>query len=265
MCDFCSKVSSASDYLAKINSWMDRDIKRMAVTARKIDEGNRILADAVFSSIEWPLEIDFPLFETRTAYAVPTNYYQNLFVDGTRQRGDWAHDFTRAIAFVDGNLLLFSKSVASGGGEEWLSSYHLVHFTKNEFKATIKPASVMIQVDNVKKSGINMATKESASHTYKFTFVHNKTDHAFVRKESLKESGKMEEIYGRSSSGAPGAPGGELKIGMSDFEGYVLTVAHFAPHPYLLDEYKNLGYPSRMMFQNEAMNYLQNHLGSGSP
>jgi hypothetical protein len=46
----------------------------------------------------------------------------------------------------------------------------------------------------------------------------------------------------------------------ADLEGYVVTVPHFSPHPYLLQAGAELGHPTNRHFQEHVIDYLKEHL-----
>jgi len=258
MCELCEKAKS-SPYIAQINEWFERDKKRLLETKSRA-KSNSLLSNSCFSSVNWPIKITFPLFEVRTAYTVPTNYFQNFFVDGERQRNDWAHDCTRAVSFIGNRLLLLSKFISSQYADEWLSHYYLILFEKNEYSIEFRePSHINIHTKDCEKLVQNLVTGEQVTKKFTFNFMHEPTDHASVSREQAMSSGKIKEIYGRSSTGQ--ATGDATsRMALQDFDGYILTVPHFAPHPYLLNDYKNMGSPTRFDFENAAVPlYFKSH------
>ncbi len=252
----------SEEYLRKVDEMFQRDVSRMENTKKKAQE-NRILADACFTSVNWPIKITFPLFETKAPYAVPTNYFQPFFVDGKKQFVKWAHDCTRSIGFYKGNLIILSKLVNSKMGEEYFGHYVLLMLGKGEFKVQEPSPGAFSISGNVDKLVQNLATGEQATKNFKFNFTHKPTEHASVSKEHAASSGKMKEIYARDSQGrrTGGKGSGLARMSKSKFEEFVITVPHFAPHPYLLLEYKKFGFGSRFDFVCGAIDYVKEKAG----
>ncbi|MFH1285477.1 MAG: hypothetical protein ABIH99_02745 [Candidatus Micrarchaeota archaeon] len=258
MCEICARVKEDTEYLGKINEWFARDISRLAKTREKAVSLTDKSLITIFSNLEFPLEINFPLFEARFGLGVPTNYYQNIFVDGKRLRNDWAHDWCRSLAFLEDGVILFTKAVNARGApeDETLSHYFLVKFEKDEVSAEVDAVGrVKLVSKDVEKRGVNLLTNAEATHKFTFNFMHNPTEKTIVKRERIESSSLVREIYGR------GQEGGKLRLASMDSEEFVVTVPHFAPHPYMLNNYKFYGFESRKDFLNAMSGILGKHLG----
>jgi len=259
-----------SSYIAQMRDWSARNELRLAAS-KKISP-----APLAFSNIPFPPSITLPLFEAKAAVAVPTKYYQQLAVDNSPLRNDWAHDFCRSVGFIGDDLLLISQSIAKkpdplfasgekgplsaasipygndapfrfgrkreqkAGGEVFLH-YLAVKFAKGEFSFSDKGnGKFEIAAHDVKKEGTNLLNNSPSSHSFSFSFIHNPTKLATMSSTSFRASALSGSIYGQH--------GGLARA--SDES--VITVAHLEPHPYLLVEHAAFGYASRHDFINDA-------------
>ena len=253
MCRICQAVATDSEYARKMEEWVQRDAARLE-NSRKKAPSNEEIRSSLFTNIGFPPRINYPLFEARFGLSVPMNFYQNIFVDGKRLVNNWAHDYCRGISFApNGDLILLTKAVGRKLAEEWLLFYYLVKFSKanNEFSYRYNPANgfVELSVRNVKVKGTNLADKSPAEHEFTFNFFNKATERMIVKKERLQSDAIMRQVYGRG-------PQKTLELAKTDFEEYVVTEPHFAPHPYMLYDYKLYGFNSRMEFQNSVKEYF---------
>jgi hypothetical protein len=235
-------IPADSSYFEQMHKWVERDEARLS-SMRNAGAPS----GAVFTNCEFPLKIDFPIFEAKAAMAVPTKYYQGLKVDGTALRNDWVHDFCRSVALLeDRSLLLLAQAAASTGTDTFLF-YHAVRFASNEYSfSVLGNGRFEVSVGGVMKQGRDLLSGREASHTYEFAFMHNPTKPARMSSTSFRASGLASTVYGRYGGLAHGS------------EESVITVAHLEPHPYLLADYARLGYKTK----NEFIDAVSELLGS---
>jgi len=231
-----------SAYLDQMANWAERDAKRLSLM-RNAGSGG-----AIFTNTEFPLCVGFFLFEAKAAMAVPTKYYQGLKVDDSPLRNDWAHDFCRSIGFLKDGLLLISKAVARTGTDTLLY-YHAVKFSKNEYSfSSLGNGKFEVSVNGVTKQGKDLLRDSEDSHTYDFSFRHNPTKTARLSSTSFRASGLASTVYERHGGLARGA------------HESVVTVAHLAPHPYLLADFARLGFKSKNEFHDLVGELLRSSL-----
>lgn len=237
-------------YLKRINEWTERDLERLQNNKLMIENGEDYLKDLIFSSIQWPIKFDFPIFEVKVAYATPTRFYQDLFINNERIAGPWAHDTTRAIGFKDDYLILISKRLTSELGKEYYSHYSLLHFNKSE---------LIINKDNEfnnitigykgTKQVTDLVTGINKEINVSFNFIHKNPEKAIVSKNKANSMSKIKALRNRG-----------LEMSGSKFQDYVITVPHFVPHPYLLDEFADFGFINKKMFKVKVFDYLNEML-----
>ncbi|RLG17952.1 hypothetical protein DRN67_04705 [Candidatus Micrarchaeota archaeon] len=232
-----------SAYIEQMKKWAQRDAERLE---RMKNTGS---GGPIFTNLGFPLQISFPLFEAKAPMSVPTKYYQALQIDGSPLRNDWAPDFCRSIAFLNDGLLLVSKAVARSGVDTLLF-YHAVKFKGNEYSFTaLGGGKFEVVVSNVKVKGMDLLRDAETVHNFDFTFKHSPTKGSKMSFASFKaRSGVISNIYKRH--------GGMLR----ESKGHVIAVPHFAPHPYLLNEYARFGYKGKSEFQDDVSELLRSLL-----
>ncbi len=234
---------SSPSYLKKINDYFLRDMERLENTAyfSKIDDS---FSKDLFTTFPLPIKISFPLFEPRTPYATASSYFQSMLVDGEKQPIKFMGDSTRSISIYEGNLILISKFVAKKEAKEYLQSYYLLKFLPKEFTVSKTPNSIQIRA-NCKKKVKNIITEQEEEKEFSFSFNHKDISHAIIDKK-MGVSTKVKEVHGAKMS----------EVLLHDLENYLISVPHLNPHPYLLDCYSELGFPSRREMQIRAWEYL---------
>ncbi|MFH1684913.1 MAG: hypothetical protein ABH983_01270 [Candidatus Micrarchaeota archaeon] len=118
--DLDQKISEVPEYTELLSKMFDEDKKRLEFT-KKMAEEMKTLTRRVYSSMKWPTKLIHPMFEARTAYAVPNNYFQNIQVDGEKLGNSFAHGAMRSLFFVGKRLVLFSKGVYFKDGKEFFT------------------------------------------------------------------------------------------------------------------------------------------------
>lgn len=237
-------INLASEtYLKKINDYFLRDMERLENTAyfSKIDDA---FSKNLFTSFPLPIKISFPLFEPRAPYATASSYFQPMLVDGEKQPIKFSGDSTRSISIHDGNLIVISKSVAKKEAKEYLQSYYLLKFSPKEFTVSKTPNSIQFRA-SCKKKVKNIITGQEEEKEFAFSFNHKDISHSIIDKK-MGVSTKVREVHGEKIA----------QVLTSDLENYLISVPHFNPHPYLLDCYAELGYPSRRDMQVKAWEYF---------
>jgi len=252
MCDLCSKVRGNSKYASLLEGMLEEDQQRIK-NSREVAENLTILNRMLFTTMNYPIKLVYPMFDARTAFSVPNHYYQNLFVGGERSGVSFAHGSMRSVFFSDERLVVFSKTVNTSKTKEFFTSFLLAHFEKDEYAYSYDNGILKISAD-VEKPALNLATKEKEKKKIKFNFVSKNVIKRIVTKERVLSSQQFKKVYGKYG-------GARAKAASMDMEGYAVTVPHFAPHPYLLQISNELGYSSNKDFQEKTIDYFKAHLG----
>ncbi len=244
MCKICD-IASSGPYAKKMEEWVLRDSARVK---KHKEEG---IQAELWSSIKWPLRMDFPIFEPRAPLAVPTNYFQMLSINGESQPKKWSHDSTRGIGIKSDRLVVVSKFPAKSGFEDTFQSYYLFTIPLAEVDAQIEPnGAITIKADK-EIAFQSLLDSKIEKKQARFTFSHKPIQNAIVSQEQARTNSRVQEVYGKDGFSLP----------HSDIENYFVTVPNFFPHPYLLDNYADMGYASRWDFQiSGPLDYFKEHL-----
>ncbi len=251
MCEICTKVQHFDNYKNFINKMIDEDKKRLEFTKEKAKELATI-TKLLYTSVKWPVKLIYPMFEARTAYCVPNNYFQSLYIDGERCGAMFAHGSMRSLFFVEDKIILFSKTVHHAEGNEFFTSFILADFDRKEFKYYFDGENFAIIVDKEKKMK-NLITGRIDAKKIKFNFINNSVKNRIMLKENVLTSTQFKAIYEKYGTAVK-------KVASIDLEGYAITVPHFSPHPYLLQIHKELGFASSRDFQEHVVDYFRTHL-----
>ena len=227
----------------------EEDIDRMEFT-KQLSAEMKFLEKKCYSSVKWPVKLFYPMFDARMAYAVPSNYFQPLMVDGERAGNNFSHGSMRSIFFLKDRLILLSKNTNHTAGRQFFTSYILLHLDKKDYNLKIDWESFSISAD-VEKPMKNLITGKIENKKIKFNFVHTSVKGRIVTKEKVLTSAKFKKVYGKYAGGT------RQRIASIDLEGYALTVPHFAPHPFMLQSNEELGYGSNRQFQEHVIDYFK--------
>ncbi|MEW5996212.1 MAG: hypothetical protein AB1657_01305 [Candidatus Micrarchaeota archaeon] len=250
MCRLCSALANSS-YLTKMDAMVQEDLARIGRSKSFLEKFPSV-KNSLLTTLDFPLKIRRPLFEARNAYTLINNYFQQLMLDGNKMGAMFSHGSTRSIFFPGNYMVLLSKSVAQEAGVDFFGHYLLFHFTRDEYKAKWDGANLSLSVDCRKKAK-NLLSGETGEHAISFNFLHQPVEGRIMKKEEAMRSDYVRKIYG--------ARGGmENVFASADLEGYVITVPHFSPHPYLLQAGPELGHPTNRHFQEHVLDYLLEHL-----
>ncbi|MBI5227984.1 hypothetical protein HY988_05335 [Candidatus Micrarchaeota archaeon] len=223
--------------------------------SKKLAPEFKTLGSSLFSSMSWPTKLIYPMFDARAADAVPNNYFQNIVLGEERLGNGFAHGAMRALFFAGKRLIVFSKTVHFRDGQEFFTSFVLLHLETDEYKSSIDMNGIKISAD-IEKPMLNLVTGKSERKKIAFSFLHSPVNGKIVSKEQVTQSARFKEVYGKYAGGAA------VKAGSVDMEGYAVTVPHFAPHPYLLQLHKQFDYEENRKFQEKGVDeYLRAHLG----
>lgn len=250
MCRLCSALENSS-YYSKMDSMVAEDSAR-AGRSKSFVEKFPSVRNSLLTTIRFPPKIRKPLFEARSAYTLINNYFQPLLLDGNKQGSMFSHGSTRSIFFSGDYLVLLSKSVAQDAGVDFFGHYLLFHFTKDEYEAKFDGANLSVSV-NCRKKARNLVSGENEEHAISFNFVSQPVEGRILKKEEAMRSDYVKKIMGAR------AGGGDI-FASADLEGYIITVPHFSPHPYLLQAGKEVGHGSNRHFQEHVLDYLLEHL-----
>jgi hypothetical protein len=196
------------------------------------------------------------MLEARAAFAVPNNYFQNIFVDGERLGNSFSHGAMRSVFFVGERLVLNAKSTNFKDGREFFTSFILLHLEKKEYDAKIIGNQVRISA-NVEKPMMNLVSGKTERKKIAFTFIHDQVEGRIVSKDQAAAASRFKTVYDRYQGGA------QMKAASMDMEGYAITVPHLSPHPYMLQLHKEFGYEDNKDFQLHVLDYFRAHLGTG--
>ncbi|MCP4647937.1 MAG: hypothetical protein GY852_09440, partial [bacterium] len=130
MCKICEIASTNSEYLTLLENMVKEDQERLKATSGFLDQFPS-LSKNLYTSLKWPTKFSTPLFEARTAFAIPTKYFQPLLLDGERMGNHFAHGATRSVFFSGDRLVLLSKTLGQEAGRPFLSSFLFTHFEKD--------------------------------------------------------------------------------------------------------------------------------------
>ncbi len=251
MCQLCQKAREEAEYGSLVQKMLEEDMARL--------EFSKVMADTLspikrglYSSMNWPVKLVYPMFEARAAYAVPNNYFQNITIDDERIGNSFAHGAMRSVFFAGERLVLFSKNVNFRDAKEYFTSFLLLHLEKNEYKVQKGAGEIRITAV-VEKPMKNLISGQTERKRIAFGFVHQSVDGRIVSKDQVSGSARFKNVYGKYAGGS------EMKSGSMDMEGYAITVPHFSPHPYMLQLHERFGFASNKEFQLHVKDYFEEH------
>ncbi len=99
----------------------------------------------------------------------------------------------------------------------------------------------------------NLISGKVEKKRIKFDFFHQNLEGRIISKEQA-----MQSSYIKKSLGAHGDP--RALLASADLEGYVVSVHHFSPHPFMLQNAKDFGFDSFRQFQEHSIDYFLAHL-----
>ncbi|MFH8119671.1 MAG: hypothetical protein QXS37_02610 [Candidatus Aenigmatarchaeota archaeon] len=242
MCKICEKLNEIN-YKEKMNELYNTINERLKAAKRKERE------DEFAFSTSFPL-IDFPIFEPRMALQIPSNFYQNVVVDGKRLRNDWASGWIRAFGFKDKNLYFITHAYRTREGKEYLIYLYMVEFSEGEYKIIEEGNKFTVEVKDVKKEGIDLINDKRIECSFSFSFVHQMTETSILPRDRVERSALLKKAY----EGRP------IKPLIFDFTEYVITVPHFAFYPIVHSNFSKFGYKSALEMQKDVINILKKHL-----
>jgi len=175
----------------------------------------------------------------------PTRYYQNFNVDNELKRLDWSAGSTRALGFSKKGIYFISKAVIKEIGKpEKMDHYVAIKLNKNDLNITEENNMLNISL-NKEIEGKNIKTNNIETHNLEFSFNFLNNERAIMPKAMAERS-----MYGRSSVS-------QTSQIISKFENYTITVVHFAPHPILIQYFKDFGFEGPIDFQRNCYNILK--------
>ncbi len=251
MTDLDNKAKSIPQYAELLSKMLEEDKARLEFS-KEVGKELKLISRNLYSSMKWPVKFVHPMFEARTAYAVPNNYFQNIALDGQRIGNSFAHGAMRSIFFAGERLVLFSKSVNFREGREFFTSFLLLHLEKNEYKTVQGGGEIHISAD-VEKPMRNLITEKVEKKRIAFNFVHMPVFGRIVSRDQVARSARFKKVYERYG-------GAQMKAASIDMEGYAITVPHFSPHPYMLQLHMEFGYEDNKEFQLKVAEYFKEHL-----
>lgn len=252
MCDLCARAKSAPQYAGFVEKMLAEDTARAAYSG-VMAASLAPLSRALYASMSWPVKLVYPMFEARAPYAVPSNYFQNLFIDDERLGNSFAHGAMRSLFFAGERLVVLSKTVNFHDAAEFFTSFILLHLDRGEYRWTDASGEIRITA-NVEKPMMNLVTGKAERKRVTFAFVHQSVEGRMVSKESAASTTRFKEAYGKYAGGTA------MMSASMDLEGYAVTVPHFSPHPYMLQLREEFGYQNNREFQLHAADYFRAHL-----
>ncbi len=251
MCELCDNVKNNSEYNAFLFKMQERDIVRLEYSKKVFSSFPSIFA---YSTIEYPKLLIQPMFEPKTAFAAPIAYFQNLSINEEKLPSHFAHGATRSIFFLGKRIIVFSKSTAQYEGEEFFSSFLLAHFEPSEYSFSISPENKILISVNIEKPVKNFLSGKIEKINISFAFAQENLEGKLLRKTEALSS----TLFVNQCKHA----GRDARQWLNSIEymfEYVSTVAHFSPHPYLLQLCNQLGYSSQKDFQMKVLDYFRAH------
>jgi len=251
MCKLCVAAKSSADYGKLMESMQESDAARLEFSKLMANE-MKAISTRLYSSIKYPVKLVFPMFEARTAFSVPNNYFQPVMLSAERAGQAFAHGAMRSIFFSGNRLMLLSKTVNHKDGKEFFTSFILAHFDLGEFSYSFNGDEFAIKVD-MEKSMRNLISDEMEKKRISFNFVNKAVKGRIISREQVLTSAQFKNVYSKYG-------GAMSKSSSIDMEGYAITVPHFSPHPYMLQLHGQFGYASNREFQEHAIDYFREHL-----
>lgn len=251
MCELCEKVKNSGDYKQFLSKMHEQDILRLEHSKNT----QFFSSTQLYSTIEYPKILIQPLFEPKVAFATPINYFQNIFINDEKLPGNFSHGATRSIFFLGKRLIVFTKSVATHEAKELFSSFLLAHFEPAEYSFEITPENRITISADAEKPAKNLLTEKVERIKINFTFAQENLEKKLLHKNEALGSTLFVNQFKRI--------GMDARVWLSSTQymfDYVSSVAHFSPHPYMLQIIKELGYSNQQDFQNHAIDYFKEHL-----
>jgi hypothetical protein len=252
MCDWCKKAKEVSGYGSLVEGMLEEDKARMTFT-REMAPALPPITKSVYSSMNWPVKLVYPMFEARAAFAVPNNYFQNIMIGEERVGNSFAHGAMRSLFFAGERLVLFSKTVNFHDGKEFFTSFLLLHLERGEYEAKQAGGEIRISA-SVEKPMMNLVTGKTERKKVSFNLINQSVEGRIVSKEHAASSARFKSVYDKYA-------GAQMKSGSMDMEGYAITVPHFSPHPYMLQNHLGFGFETNKELQLHVQDYFRAHLG----
>lgn len=254
MCQLCEKTNSLTNYQEIFEKALEEDQRILENTKTKIQEMKGI-ANNFLTTINFPFKVKMPLFEPRVGFCAPNNYFQNLFLNGEKLGNSFTNKSTRSIFFNSTRLIMISKSLNVGGIGEFYTSYLAINFEKGEYELEVGEKQIKLSAKKRSKAK-NLLSGELIEFEVSFSFLQENLEGKFIQKSQVANSTLFSGVYGQKPKGLISS---DKKVASMDLEGYVITVPHFAPHPYLLKVKNELGITSNRAFQEQVINYFKEH------
>lgn len=243
MCRLCVKNQNYKKLIDTM-LWQDRKrIENTKMLAEKIEK----LKDSIYYESEFT--IDEPMLEPKMPLPVPTNYFQNLLINGEKAPNAFSHGSTRAIFFRDKKMHLLSKQAIVREGIEYMSHYLYCSFPLSELNIKVSEKECVVGFSGRKKLR-NLISGAYEEKEIAFAFSHQNIEGKFTSKDRLVASQSYRAVIARHTDL-------DSFLDYIGMEGYIVTVAHFAPFPYLLNLHKEYGYGSRKEMASDVSNYLR--------
>ncbi len=249
--DIDEKAVQIPEYSEMLGKMLEDDKARMEYSKQMAEEMS-LIKRTCFTSMKWPVKLIRPMFEARAAYAVPNNYFQNILLNDEKVGNSFAHGAMRSVFFSGERLVLFSKSTNFKDGQQFFTSFVLLHLEKGEYKLTEKLGELNLTA-RVEKPMKNLITGAVEKTKIFFNFVHKPVEGRIVSKDRAARSARFKNVYSRFG-------GAHTKSASMDLEGYAITVPHFSPHPYMLQVKNDFGFKDNKEFQLAAADYFRKHM-----
>ncbi len=261
MCKLCEYARTNAAFRSDMAKGALADLDRFFKTKAHAPEST-----SLFSNMPgWAaLKSDFALFEPLAAFPNPQSYYQPLYINGEKLRNDWQSGWTRSIGFLpNGNLLLFAKAVERGRFAAALETFQhlfIVEFRPDELQVEYSPPQFTLRAEEVTKEGTTLISGAKVSHTFSFAFSHLAAEKSAMRADAIKQSAFLRQVLRRGKTEEEAAKDrGITDAPKSDFEKFIITTLHYAPHPLLMRGFKEMGYENRFALQMDVPKFLDEH------
>ena len=247
-------IAKKSKIYSELIEKMTKKDKDNIGNSKKLAEEFPIIKRMIYSSIKYPVRLVEPMFEARVPFAVPNNYYQPIYLNDEKLSVMFRHNCMRSIFFVGNRLIVISKTSRHHETIDFFMSFLMLHFEKEEYRAKITNKGEIDISVNTEKTMKNLITGKIEKKKIRFNFIQKPIIGKILSKQEVVQSTRYKQVYSKYQGGIA------KQSGSIDLYGYVVSVPHFAPHPYLLRIMDELGYTEKRDFQEHVVDYFREHI-----
>ncbi len=243
--DWMKKVRDLSDYTEKMRNFAKNEIALLDASIDLNENKEKDLTNRIFTNIKWPYAPKNAFFEPIVANASYNEYYQKLRINNVFLGIDFRSNNIRGFERVEKGLIIKSQNTSHKQGEIYLLNHITLFLKNNEFEIIKKEHEVRVKFKGTKKMK-DLITGEIKDVNISFSFFSKKVDDKLIPRDEYKSV----QQYG-ADKGL-----GKRYQKPIDTEEFVVTVPNIRPHPFLLDNYSELGFSSRADFVQKTYSSL---------